>query len=165
MGWVSEIPIRSVEFPVALAVAALLGVGIGTWLGRLETDAPQASTSPSPVASVTPGSSPTSSPSSTLSASTTLEASQPPPPETILELSGSADKVSPDFDVLRGWQIVWQTDGERFAFAVRGDQDLGTIVDQTGSSSGITSLAPAGTFHIEVTATGPWSIKVVQGQG
>jgi hypothetical protein len=58
---------------------------------------------------------------------------------------------------------VWQTDGERFEFAVRGDQDLGTIVDETGSASGVTSLAPEGTFHIEVTAQGPWSIKVVQG--
>jgi hypothetical protein len=84
---------------------------------------------------------------------------------TILELSGSANKVSPDFDVLRGWQIVWQSDGDRFAFAVRGDQDLGAVVDQTGPASGVTSLAPAGTFHIEVTAKGPWSIKVLQGQG
>jgi hypothetical protein len=75
-----------------------------------------------------------------------------------------SDLVSPSFDVIQGWQIVWQTDGPKFAFAVRGDQDLGTIVEQAEASSGTTSLSPAGTFHIEVTADGPWSIKVLQGE-
>jgi hypothetical protein len=73
--------------------------------------------------------------------------------------------VSESFDVVRGWQIVWQTDGERFSLAVKGDQDLGTVVDQTGASSGAIAFAAAGTFHLEVTASGPWSIKVLQGEG
>jgi hypothetical protein len=80
-------------------------------------------------------------------------------------MGGESDATGGEFEVRPGWQIVWQTDGERFAFAVRGEQDLGTIVDQTGPSSGVTSVAAAGTFNIEVTAKGPWSIKVVQGQG
>jgi hypothetical protein len=160
----SEVPIRSVQFPTVLAVAAILGVGIGTWLGRLETNAPQASNVPSPAATASPGLSPSPS-NSTLPSALASDTSQQPTPETILELSGITDEVSADFEVVRGWQIVWQTDGEHFAFAVRGDHNIGTIVDRRESGSGQTSIAPAGTFHIEVTATGSWSLKVVQGQG
>jgi hypothetical protein len=162
----SDISIRSVQFPVVLVAAALVGWGIGSFLGSMgsagPSPTPSATPSPSPSASASPTPTPTVSPSPTSSAPAGTE---PPPPATILELSGSANKVSPDFEVLRGWQIVWQTDGDRFSFAVRGDQDLGTVVDQTGPASGVTSLAPAGMFHIEVTAKGPWSIKVLQGQG
>jgi hypothetical protein len=63
-----------------------------------------------------------------------------------------------------GWQIVWQTEGGGLAITVRGDQELGTIVNQDGPASGATSLPTAGTFHLEVTAKGPWSLKVLQGE-
>jgi hypothetical protein len=163
----SDIPIRSVQFPVVLAVAALLGAGIGTWLGRLEAGAPHASPSsvPSLVASATPALSVIRSPTVAQSPSASPTLANRPSQAVLLQMGGESDATGEVFEVRPGWQIVWQTDGERFAFAVRGDQDLGTIVDQTGPSSGVTSVAPAGTFQIEVTAKGPWSIKVVQGQG
>jgi hypothetical protein len=82
----------------------------------------------------------------------------------IVELSGTGDKVTDQFTVIPGWQVVWQTEGGGFAFAVRGDRDLGTIVTQEQAASGATSLPTPGTFHIEVTAKGPWSIKVIQGE-
>ena len=100
-----------------------------------------------------------------LSATPPEPESELPPPGTILDVSGSGDKVSSTFEVRPGWQVIWQSDGAHFAFAVRGDQDLGTVVDQSGPSSGAVAPPGSGSFHIEVTAKGPWSIKVLQGQG
>lgn len=67
--------------------------------------------------------------------------------------------------MLVGWQIQWKTDGDRIAIAVTGDQDLGTVVDVPGPASGVTSPPVSGTFRLEITADGPWSITVIQGTG
>jgi len=157
----SDVPISSVRFQVALAVAAVAGWVIGSWLGTVSGGVPaQASVAPSASSTLAPS----LSPSPTPSASPSSPASIAPPLGTILELSGTGDKQSESFIVVSGWQIVWQTDGGGFAIAVRGDQDLGTIVKQDGPASGATSLPSAGTFHLEVTAKGPWSLKVLQGE-
>jgi hypothetical protein len=71
--------------------------------------------------------------------------------------------VSPPFEVVPGWQIQWQIDGASLAIAVSGDQNLGVVVDEAGPASGVTSLAPAGTFRLDIVANGPWSITVIQG--
>jgi hypothetical protein len=157
----SDVPVRSVQFPVALVIAAAVGWVLGSGLGTVPRGAPAASSvPPSTSSSLTPS----PSPSPTPSASSSAPASLAPPLGTILELSGTGDKQSESFTVVSGWQIVWQTDGGGFAIAVRGDQDLGTIVRQDQSASGATSLPSAGTFHLEVTAKGPWSLKVLQGE-
>ncbi|MEZ0240386.1 MAG: hypothetical protein ACAH65_06270 [Chloroflexota bacterium] len=88
-----------------------------------------------------------------------------PPQEIILTLRGTEHDVSDPFEVISGWQIQWQTDGASLAIAVTGDQNLGVIVDEPGPASGVTSLAPAGTFRLDIAASGPWSITVVQGGG
>jgi hypothetical protein len=92
-------------------------------------------------------------------------ASPAPPQEIILTLSGTEHDVSDPFEVISGWQIQWQTDGASLAIAVTGDQNLGVIVDEPGPASGVTSLAPAGTFRLDIAASGPWSITIVQGGG
>jgi len=152
---------RPVVLFAVLVVAAVVGWGIGSWLGKVGRDAA------SPAA-VSPGPSPTSvssaSASSGPSASPSSLASFASPLDTILELSGTGDNQSESFVVSPGWQIVWQTEGGGFAIAVRGDRDLGNVVDQAGPASGATSLPTAGTFHLEVTAKGPWSLKVLQGE-
>ena len=151
----SEVPIRSVRVPVVLIGAAVLGIGIGTWLGRVGSAAPAPSAalaSPAPSAAIA---TPTSAPSDT---------ALPTRPGQILEQQGTSDATTETFDVNPGWQITWQTDGESFAFAVTGDQNLGTIVDKKGPASGVTSLAPAGSYRIEIKAVGPWSIVVVDGE-
>ena len=152
----SGIPIQSFRFPGVLVVAAIVGWLVGSWLasvGKESAAAPSPSASAISVASPAPFISP--SPSS---------ATPAPPGATILEMSGAGDMKGQSFAVTPGWQIVWQTQGQRFEFAVRGDQDLGRIVKQAGPASGATSLPTAGTFHVEVTATGPWSLKVLQGE-
>ncbi len=151
---------------VAVFAAALVGWGFGTWLGSVgspETPAPVALASPTPIPTPTPTAVPTASPSPSITPVPSLApATDPPPPTTVLEIEGTGDQVSEAFEVSDGWQIVWQTDGESFEFAVRGDQDVGTVVDQTGSSSGVTSIVPTGRFYLEINAKGPWSIRVVQ---
>ena len=167
MGGLSEIPIRSATVPVVLVGAALLGIGIGTWLGRMGSDAPRSSTaiaSPAPSSASADTATPTVAPTLAATTSTTSAASiSPRPSGLILEQQGTSNAATESFLVDPGWQITWRTDGESFAFSVSGDQDIGTIVDKRGPASGVTSLAPGGTFQIVVTAVGPWSIVVVNG--
>jgi hypothetical protein len=141
-----------------LVVAALVGWGFGSWLGNLGGP----SASPAEIPSTVPRMTASPSASPTLGPAPSSEASLPS--GTLVDLSGSGDVVTPSFDALAGWQIVWQTEGGGFALAVRGDQDLGTIVNQPETASGATSISSHGTFYIEVTAKGKWSMKVLQGE-
>jgi hypothetical protein len=143
---------------IVLVLAVLAGWGLGSWLGSIGQGSPPPSATPSPAATQEP------SQSAPPSISPVTSASAVAPFGTILEISGIKDKVSDTFTVLPGWQVVWQTEGGGFAFAVRGDRDLGTIVSQEQAASGATSLPTPGTFHIEVTAKGPWTLKVLQGE-
>lgn len=171
-----------VGYPAALVAvfgAAVIGWGFGTWLGSVgspetpggpvalasptPTPTPTATATPTPTATATQTAAPTASPlASSAPVPSRATATDPPPPTTVLEIEGTGDEISDAFEVAEGWQIVWQTDGTAFAFAIRGDQDVGQVVKQTGPSSGVTSIVPVGSFYLEITATGPWSIKVVQ---
>lgn len=143
---------RLVLVPV-LALAAVIGLGVGWWLGTMPTTTQGTATTAGPASS-----------EGLPSLSPSTANTEPPPSALILDISASGDSLSVPFKVRSGWQIVWGTDGESFAFTVRGDHDMGTVVEETGSSSGATSIPYSGTFYIEVTARGPWSIKVLQGQ-
>jgi hypothetical protein len=79
----------------------------------------------------------------------------------VLELSGDTDESSQPFVVKPGWQIRWRTQGPSFALRVTGDADMGTIVDKHASAAGVTSLPTGGTFQVEITAMGRWSIEVI----
>jgi hypothetical protein len=163
----SEVPIRSARVPVVLVGAAILGIGIGIWLGsqspRSASVGPGAlatpSPSPTPTSTLLPSTSPPPTPSTSAS-----PVAPPGPSDIILEFSGTEDEISSPFEVVPGWQIQWQTDGASLAIAVTGDQNLGVVVDEPGPASGVTSLAPAGTFRLDIEARGPWSIKVIQGE-
>ena len=155
---------------VILGVTAVVGFGIGTWIGNQPPRS--APINPAALASSSPslGPSPTVSPTPSPSPASTASPSRPaataaPPQEVILTLSGTDHDVSDPFEVVSGWQIQWQTDGASLAIAVTGDQNLGVIVDEPGPASGVTSLAPAGTFRLDIAASGPWSITIVQGGG
>lgn len=87
-----------------------------------------------------------------------------PSGSTILEVSGQRDAATDDFRVREGWSIHWENSGHRFAFAISGDRDFGTVVDQSEPGSGVTSPVGGGTFRLEIEAEGPWSIRVVQGE-
>jgi hypothetical protein len=156
---------RPVLASVVLGGAALIGFGIGTWLGRYGPGAPLPPALPSPTASSTvPGSpsvpaTPSATPIATASPTATATS------VTVFEMEGTGDATSEPFDASAGLRIEWKTTGKTFRIAMTGDQDLGTIVNQSGPASGSISVAVTGTFHLEVTADGPWSITVLQGGG
>ena len=139
-----------------LALAAVVGAGLGLLLASI---APPATT---PIASATPVVSASIPPSSPSSIPTAVP-SHVPTGGVVLELNGTGNLTTDAFAVEPGWQIVWQTEGTKFSYAVHGAQDLGTVVDVKGPSSGANAFAPTGTFRIEIAAAGPWSIKVMQG--
>lgn len=86
-----------------------------------------------------------------------------PPQSTVAEFSGTGDQSTPAFGVRNGWRIHWQSTGERFSMAIRGDQDLGTVIESGEPATGVTSPAGAGTFHLDISADGSWSIRIEQG--
>ena len=86
-----------------------------------------------------------------------------PTGSTVAELSGDGDQTSDAFDVREGWSIHWENRGDRFAFAITGDRDFGTVVEQDESGTGVTSPAGGGRYRLEIQAEGPWEIRIVQG--
>ena len=151
---------------VALLVpAVIVGWIVGTLLGGASNPAasPTPTPTPTPTASVAASSAPSTSasPTSTISSSAGPAVSASP----ILKLEGTGNQRSETFDVLVGWQIQWQTDGDHIVVAVTGDQDLGDVVDFPGPASGVVSPPAGGAFRLEITADGPWSVTVIQGTG
>ena len=150
-----------------LGATALVGFGIGTWIGsqspRSIPDRPAVVATPSQSPTPITTSPPSASPSPRVAASATAA---PPvgPLEIILEFSGTDHAVSQPFEVVSGWQIQWQTDGASIAIAVTGEQSPGVVVDETGPASGVISPGSAGTFQLNVVARGPWSVTVIQGE-
>jgi len=151
---------------VALLVpAVIVGWIVATLLGGASNPAasPTPTPTPTPTASVAPSSAPSTSasPTSTISTSAGPTVSTAP----VLKLEGTGNQRSETFDVLVGWQIQWQTDGDHIVVAVTGDQDLGDVVDFPGPASGVVSPPAGGAFRLEITADGPWSVTVIQGTG
>lgn len=87
-----------------------------------------------------------------------------PAGSTVAQFRGSGDRITEAFSVREGWSIHWENTGDRFAFAISGDRDLGTVVEQEEPASGVTSPVGGGTFRLEITAEGPWSVRIVQGE-
>jgi hypothetical protein len=81
----------------------------------------------------------------------------------IVTFTGTGDQTTPSFQVRAGWQIRWENEGDRFTFAIRGDRDFGTVVDQQEPGNGVTSPTGEGTFHLEITAAGAWTVTILQG--
>jgi hypothetical protein len=87
-----------------------------------------------------------------------------PPGSEVISFSGDGDQTTESFEVRQGWQIQWQHD-RKFAMAIRGDRDFGTVIDEKGKAgSGVTSPVGAGTFYLEITANGPWQVTIIQGE-
>lgn len=86
-----------------------------------------------------------------------------PPGSSVAEFEGPGAMTTSSFKVREGWQIHWDSQSENFTLAIRGDRDFGTVIELTEPTSGITAPVGAGSFHLEVSAEGDWSITVLQG--
>jgi hypothetical protein len=86
-----------------------------------------------------------------------------PAGSTVAAYSGDGDQTTLAFKVREGWAIQWESKGDQFAFAIQGDRDFGKVIDINEPGNGVTSPTGAGSFHLEVTATGPWTISITQG--
>ena len=83
----------------------------------------------------------------------------------VLQLKGTGNKRSAQFEVLLGWQIQWETQADHITVEAAGEKPLGKVVDEDGPASGVTSPPQGGTFRLQITAKGPWTITVIQGTG
>lgn len=87
-----------------------------------------------------------------------------PAGSAVADFGGEGSQSTPTFEVREGWAIEWESTGDRFAFAIRGDRDFGTVIDIDEPGNGVTSPTSGGSFYLEVTAQGAWSIVIKQGQ-
>ena len=83
---------------------------------------------------------------------------------TVASFSGDGDQVTASFRVREGWRIQWQNTGSGFAMAIDGDQNMGTVVRVEAPDSGLTAPPSKGTFHLEITAEGAWTVSILQGR-
>lgn len=81
---------------------------------------------------------------------------------TVASFSGTGDKTTPTFKVREGWQIQWKNTGKSFSFAITGDRDFGTVINQKKPGSGVTSPVGSGKFRLNIKAVGGWSIQILQ---
>lgn len=86
-----------------------------------------------------------------------------PAGSTVAEFSGDADQITSSFEVREGWAIHWESTGEAFAFAIDGDRDFGTVINVDEPGNGVTSPTGSGTYNLEITADGPWTVRITQG--
>ena len=88
-------------------------------------------------------------------------AGDPATPRVVATFRGNGNQRTDTFTVDTGWEIAWTTRGKRFAIAVTGAEDLGTVVEQRGKQTGATFPRGAGEFRLDVTARGPWRIQIL----
>jgi hypothetical protein len=146
-------------------IAGVIGFGLGTWLGNVTRPTSVAAVvQPSPTVIATPSPSPSASPTPTPTETLAPSLAPPQPQQVILTVEGDSHDVSDAFEVKPGWQIQWHIDGSSIAIAVTGDSNLGVLVEKPGPASGVTGVAQGGAFRLEIVATGPWRITVIDGQ-
>ena len=150
---------------VIFAVAGLIGFGLGTWLGSVTKPTPAAAavaspSVPAPTQSLTATPSPSPEPTATPEPTTAPSGT----PEIIFSIEGTKHEVTDAFEAKSGWQIQWQIDGDAIAIAVSGDPNLGVVIDQKGPASGVTGIAQGGEFALNIVATGPWKVTVIEGE-
>jgi hypothetical protein len=80
---------------------------------------------------------------------------------TAAAFSGTGNMSTPAFTVADGWEIQWTTEGNRFQVAARGAENLVVVVKRTEPGGGSTFPQGRGTFRLQVSAKGPWTITVI----
>jgi len=118
--------LKGPRLALVLGVAALIGFGLGTWLGNATKVPPVAAaaaseSAPPPISSslTAPSSTPAADPTETAPTSRVPARA----PEIILSMKGTKHEVTDTLEAKPGWQIQWQIDGDAIAVAVTGDPE------------------------------------------
>jgi hypothetical protein len=149
--------LTGLRIAIVIAVAGIVGFGLGTWLGNATSTSPAAAAVAIPTISSeapSPSTTPTAAPSEVPIAT----------PEIIFSIKGTKHEVTDSFEAKPGWQIQWQIEGNAIAVAVSGDPNLGVVINQKGPSSGVAGIAEGGRFALNIVATGPWKVTVIEGE-
>ena len=80
----------------------------------------------------------------------------------VASFNGSGNDTTQMFRVTKPWRIEWRNAGKRFAIAITGDRDFGTVVERSKPGAGVTTAEVTGTFRLVVKAKGTWSAKILQ---
>jgi hypothetical protein len=152
---------------LVLVVAGIAGLALGTGLGNATKLTPALAVVASPsTVPAKPSPIPSSSPTAfaDLTASPSLVDEPSGTPEVIFSIEGNKHEVTDSFKAKPGWQIEWQIEGDAIAVAVTGKPNLGVVINQKGPSSGVAGIADGGKFALNIVATGPWKITVIEGE-
>ena len=149
---------------LVLGLAAVIGFGLGTWLGSTTKPTSAAAVSTPSATPATPSPAAAGSPFVSPKPTETPSANAAPTPEIILSIEGKKHEVTDQFEAKPGWQIQWQIEGDALAVSVSGKPNLGVVINQKGPASGVTGIAEGGEFALNIVATGPWKITVIEGQ-
>lgn len=84
--------------------------------------------------------------------------------ELVDEFSGSEDDSTATFTVQGEWEVRWETEGDAFQVNLVDEdgEELQTVVDHEGQGGGSNYLTRDGTYSLDVTADGDWSIRVFE---
>jgi hypothetical protein len=84
--------------------------------------------------------------------------------DVVSEFDGDGDGETGQFEVSEGWQIRWETEGERLELALvhAGGTDTVLRLDD-GPTQGVTNPDATGSVSIEVTSDGAWRLIIVDG--
>ena len=87
-----------------------------------------------------------------------------PEGSTIASFSGSGDQATASFTARAGWKIDWSTSGGGFSLEIVADRSFGTVIDEEEPGEGLSTVTSGGTFHLEISAGGPWTVTIIQGE-
>ena len=88
----------------------------------------------------------------------------PTPRQDVAQFAGEGHSMTDSFAVHEPWQIHWENEGSTFSYAIKGERDYGTVIEQEGPGSGVTSPVGSGTFYLEIVAEGPWQVQIFQNE-
>jgi hypothetical protein len=86
----------------------------------------------------------------------------PTGPGTVAEFSGDGNQTTADFTVGEDWEIRWHNEGNQFEMILVGPTSSRALMARSEPGSGTTVPRGSGTFHLEITAEGAWTVTIVQ---
>ena len=146
---------------IAIPAIAIAGFGLAACGSQSHVAVKAAPSSSAPAAAATQAPAPVA----------TTTAPVPPPAPVVHSYSGYSDWNSPEFDIPSGSTVsvqysYWNNNDGNFIAELDANGDMNSIANTIGTSGGTTTsvypnvLDSGGSYHLEITATGSWSVKI-----